>query len=403
MQRCIILLGTKWENGGVLKVFNIILLGLVSLFTDISSEMVYPLLPLYLTNRLGAGPAVLGVIEGIAESLASLLKVGAGYITDKTKKPKMFTIFGYVSSSLSRIVLYLSTSWLWVLGARIIDRFGKGIRTAPRDVLILENAGEKGRGTAFGLHRALDTLGAVIGIILAYFLLTGYNGDYLKVFIISLIPAFLGVVCLFFVREKKEARFRSNHLSLKWSALDKRLKIFLLITFIFALGNSSNQFLLLKAQGVGFTADKVILLYLVYNLVYALTSFPAGKLSDKIGRKSFLVGGYFFYGLVYLGFAMVKSSSAVWLLFGIYGLYTGLTEGVEKALIGDIASLELRGTAIGLHAALVGLGLLPASFLAGWLWSGWGSSAPFYFGSFTGFCAALALLISPIYQEARSR
>jgi MFS family permease len=370
--------------------FNIILLGITSLLTDISSEMVYPILPLYLVTVLGAGPAVLGLIEGIAESTASLIKVFSGYFSDRIKSRKPFTIVGYVSSTAGKFFLYISINWWYVLAGRTVDRFGKGIRTAPRDALIADQARADKRGAAFGLHRAMDTLGASIGVLLAYFLVTQYKGNFKNIFMFSLIPAAAGVFFLFFVRETKKAvSLKHTKIQFKWQALDRRLKFFLILTFIFTLGNSSNQFLLLRAKDLGNPVPKVILFYLVYNLVYALVSYPAAYFSDKIGRKKILVLGYLFYGLVYLGFAQAKSGLDLWLLFGLYGLYIGFTEGAEKALLADISPAELRATTIGLHATLEGIGLLPASLFAGLLWKFWGASAPFYFGGLMGILAGV--------------
>ena len=371
--------------------FNIILLGITSLLTDISSEMVYPILPVYLVTVLGASPAILGLIEGIAESSASLLKVFSGYFSDKIKSRKPFTVFGYAASCVGKFFLFISTSWGFVLAGRIIDRFGKGIRTAPRDALIAESSVAGKRGGAFGLHRAMDTTGAVIGVLCAYFLITRCKGAFKEVFLLSLVPAFLGVLMLLLVREKRAvaAQAGAKRLAFKWSSLDKRLKLFLIFTFIFTLGNSSNQFLLLRAQNLGNPLPVVILLYLFYNVSYAITLYPASRLSDKIGRKKLLVWGYLFYALVYFGFAINRSPHAFWLLFAIYGLYIGFTEGVEKALVSDIAPQELRATAIGLHAALVGIGLFPASLCAGLLWKFIGPSAAFYFGSLMGLIASV--------------
>ena len=374
--------------------------------TDISSEMVYPLLPIYLVTQLGAGPAILGFIEGIAESLASLFKVFSGYFSDKIKSRKPFTIFGYTSSTIGKFFLFIATNWVYVLAARVIDRFGKGIRTAPRDALIADSAKEGKKGAAFGLHRAMDTLGASIGVLSAYLLIThfspsegggsryGFNqwlgrDNFKYIFLLSLIPAFLGIIFLFLVKEKKiEIKNRPENLKFRWRALDKRLKLFLIFTFIFTLGNSSNQFLLLRAKDLGSSLSEVVLFYLVYNISYALVSYPAAYFSDRIGRKKILVLGYLFYGLVYLGFALNHSLSNFWFLFGIYGLYIGFTEGVEKALIADIAPSELRATSIGLHATFVGIGLFPASVFAGILWKFFGAAAPFYFGGMMGILAS---------------
>ena len=372
--------------------FNIILLGITSLLTDISSEMIYPLLPVYIVVRLGVSPAILGFIEGIAESLSSLLKVFSGYFSDKTKSRKPFTILGYAGSAAGKFFLYLSTSWSYVFLGRVIDRFGKGIRTAPRDALIAENALEGKKGAAFGLHRAMDTLGASVGVLLAYFLVVRYKEEFKNIFLFSLIPAFFGILFLFFVKEKKTASPKTREkLQFKWRDLDKRLKLFLIFSLIFTLGNSSNQFLLLRAKNLGSPLPTVILFYLAYNIIYALVSYPASRLSDRIGRKKLLVLGYLFYGLVYLGFALIKSLNMFWLLFGVYGLYIGFTEGVEKALVADIAPPGLRGTAIGLHATLVGIGLFPASLLAGMLWRFFGAAAPFYFGGAMGIFASIGL------------
>lgn len=370
--------------------FNIIVLGITSLLTDISSEMVYPVLPIFLVTTLGVGPAILGLIEGIAESLSSLLKVFSGYFSDKIRQRKPLTIFGYASSTLGKLFLYVSTAWTGVLLGRVFDRFGKGVRTAPRDALIADSAKQGKLGAAFGLHRAMDSLGATIGVFIAYLLITRFKDNLRGIFLFSLIPAFLGILILFLVKEKKRQLIpASEKLQFRWHALDKRLKRFLIFTFIFTLGNSSNQFLLLRTKNLGSPVTQVILFYLVYNIVYCLTAYPASRLSDRIGRKKLLVFGYLFYGLVYLGFAVNNSLNMFWLLFGVYGLYIGFTEGVEKALVADIAPEQLRATAIGLHATLVGVGLLPASLFAGLLWKFFGASAPFYFGGILGISASV--------------
>jgi MFS family permease len=378
--------------------FNIILLGITSLLTDISSEMVYPILPIYLVATLGASPAILGLIEGLAESLTSLLKIFSGYFSDKIKSRKPFAILGYASSTLGKFFLYISNSWSGVLLGRVIDRLGKGIRTAPRDALITDSSERGKRGRAFGLHRAMDTLGATAGVLLAYLLIARYKGDFKNVFLFSLIPAFLGVLFLFFVSEKKtqkEASFEKPaagpRIVEKWRALDKRLKLFLIFTFIFTLGNSSNQFLLLRAKNLGGSIAGVLLFYLIYNIIYALVAYPASRLSDKIGRRKLLVLGYLFYGLVYFGFALNSSLNMCWFLFGFYGLYAGFTEGVEKALVSDIAPLQLRATVIGLHAMLIGIGLFPASLFAGMLWKFLGPASAFYFGGIMGMLASVGL------------
>lgn len=372
---------------------NIIILGLASLLTDLSTEMVYPLLPLFLTQTLGASPAVLGFIEGLAESAASLLRVFSGYTSDRIGRRKPLAIAGYTASTVGKVLLYLAMAWPMVLAGRLVDRFGKGVRTAPRDALIADSSDPGRRGRAYGLHRAMDTVGATMGVVAAILLLRTVSGDFRAIFLWSLVPAALGVAVLFLARDVRSHRSSAQAPALRWSALPGRLRAYLAVVFLFTLGNSSNQFLLLRAQNLGATAAIVLLLYLTYNVAYATVAYPAGRLSDRIGRRALLVSGYTLYGVVYVGFAIARSPAWLWTLFVIYGLYMGASEGVEKALVADLAPASVRATAIGLHATLVGAGLLPASLLAGWLWTSFGPAVPFYFGGILGCAAALALLI----------
>ena len=387
--------------------WNIIITGLTSLFTDISSEMIYPIISLYLL-ALGSSPALIGFIEGIAESTASIVKVFSGALSDRMRKRKSLAILGYAFSPIGKLFMWLAKGWSFVFVGRTLDRFGKGIRTAPRDTIIAESSSAEKRGASFGLHRTMDTLGAILGVIIAIAIMRhlGLNKglhtaqkiqSYLPAFktiiLFSLIPAVVGVAVLFLVKETGSGKPLAHTLSLKWSKLDKRLKAFLIVTFIFTLGNSSNQFLLMRAKDTGFSVEGVLLLYLVYNLVYGIFSWPAGRLSDKIGRKTLIVAGYFVYAIVYTGFGLTNTSSAMWVLFSIYGLYIAFTEGVEKALVSDIAPKDLRATLIGLHATLVGIGLFPASLLAGFIWDTLGPQFTFYFGGLMGVIAAVGMLI----------
>jgi MFS family permease len=384
---------------------NIILLGLVSLFTDISTEMVYPILPLYLSTVMGAGPAIIGIIEGIAESLASIIKLFSGIAADKYGNKKRLAFAGYASSFINKIIILFSVTWTGVLVARIIDRFGKGIRTAPRDALIAESATETGRGKAYGLHKGLDLLGTAIGILLAWLILSGFilaggfslfeadgTDRYKTIFIISMIPAIIGLVILAFVKDKKIERV-GKALAFNWKNLNTRLKLFLVFIFVFTLGNSSNAFIILRAVDAGFSPTNVILLYFLYNITGSLLSYPAGILSDKIGRKNLLCAGYFLYGVVYLGIALVSHNGTFIALFVIYGFYTAMTAGVERALIVDIVPPQHKAGALGLHAAIVGIGLLPASVIAGFLWTWLGPAAPFLFGSVLAFVTSVAVFV----------
>ena len=377
--------------------FNTIITGITSLLTDVSSEMVYPLVPLYLA-LIGAPPAALGLIEGFAESAASILKVFSGWFSDRVGRRKPLALAGYAGASVGKLLLYVSTGWGMVFAGRMVDRFGKGLRTAPRDALIADSTGAGKRGRAFGLHRAMDTLGAAVGVGIAILLLDrGGAGmtraGFQRVFLLALIPAALGAFVLLFARETKPAGPARARPRLSWRGLSPRLRMFLLVVGLFALGNSSNMFLLLRARDLGFTAVTVLTLYLVYNTSYGVLCYPLGRLADHIGKKKLLVAGYFFYGLVYLGFALLRWTWAPWLLFALYGVYSALTEGVEKALVADIAPAEQRATFIGLHSTLVGIGLLPASLLAGALWSLWGPTAPFLFGGGLGLAAAVGLAL----------
>ena len=376
---------------------NIILLGLTSLLTDISSEMVYPLLPFFLVSSLGASPAILGLIECVAESLASLLKVVSGYISDRAGRRKPLTILGYAGSALGKLLLYLAGSWVVVFAARIVDRFGKGIRTAPRDALIAESSSSGRRGRAFGLHRAMDSAGAAIGVLLAFMLISAAPSDFRRVFLWSLIPAVLGVILLFFVRETRLQDHRTATIQrFRWRVLPAKLRAFLIISLLFSLGNSSNAFLLLRARALHVDPAQILLLYLVYNISYALFSYPAGRVSDVLGRKMVLVAGYILFAVVYFGFAFFvdpERSWITWALFILYGIFSAFTDGVEKALVSDLAPVEMRGTAIGLHATLVGIGLLPASLIAGQLWTQIGPEAALGLGGLTGFVAAIALAL----------
>lgn len=375
---------------------NVVLLGLVSFFSDISSEMVYPILPLYLTSVFGATPVLVGLIEGIAESLASLLKVFSGYITDRYKKKKPIAFAGYAAGLLYKLALAVAGSWAGILAARVIDRVGKGIRTTPRDVMVSESASGGRAGQAFGLHKALDMAGSAVGILIAYLLLSGAQGglNYRRVFLFSLAPALLGLMMFPFIRERKEARSPRQREQF-WRGLrrlDGRLKLYLLVAFLFTLGNSSNAFLLLRAKSVGFDDTTVILLYFLYDLSAALLAVPAGRRSDRVGRKRLLVAGYFVFSIVYLGFAFAGSRPMMIGLFALYGVYTAMIAGVERAFISEIAPAELKGTMLGMHATIVGISLLPASLTAGLLWHGLGPQAPFLLGSALSLLAACLLL-----------
>ncbi len=366
---------------------NIVLIGLVSMFADMSTEMVYPLVPLFLTATLGASPAIVGVIEGIAESLASILKVFSGYIGDVYHNKKRLAFTGYSASILYKIFLILSTSWFGVLVARVIDRTGKGIRTAPRDALVAQSSDGKKLGSSFGLHKMLDMAGSSLGVLLAY-IFVATNFGLQKAFFYSIIPAVIGVLIILAVKEDKNSEAAGKKFKLKGLVLDRKLKMYLAVIFVFCIGNSSNAFLLLKAQERGFSASQVILLYFIFNVTASILAIPAGKLSDKFGRSKVLVPGYLVYGLVYLGFAIFSSKSAIVLLFIAYGVYNAFISGAERALIVENSPSGHKGTILGLYGMLQGIGLLLSSTIAGLMWYNINSGAPFLFGGILGIVSA---------------
>jgi len=373
---------------------NVFVLGLVSFFNDVASEMIYPIVPIFLTSVLGAPVAVVGLIEGIAESTASILKVVSGWLSDKFRKRKPFVIAGYSFSAISKIILSIAYSWPFVLFARFVDRFGKGARTATRDALIAESSENSARGRSFGFHRALDTLGAVVGPLIALLAINFLDSNFRLIFFLAFIPACIGVLLLIlFVKEKRKEANLSPALNFSWRNLDSSFKIFLLISFIFALGNSSDAFLILRAQNLGLSVVLVILAYVFFNFTYAIFSMPAGIISDKIGPKKVLFSGFLLFSVIYLFFGLTNVSFILWLLFPFYGIYMALTEGIGKAYISNLVPQEKAGTAFGVYQTTIGLCTFFASLIAGLLWTYIGVSAPFIFGSVMAVISALLFVI----------
>lgn len=373
-------------------VSNIVLIGMVSLLIDMSTEMVYPIVPLFLTATLGASPAIVGIIEGIAESIASILKVFSGYIGDKYKNKKVLTFIGYAASAIYKILLLLAGSWVSVLIARIIDRTGKGIRTAPRDALIAQSSEKDKLGGSYGLHKMLDMAGSSVGAFIAFIIVT-IGLKYKVAFMWSIIPAILGIIIIPFIKEDKSKKQKSEKLTFKNLNLSLKLKLYLAVIFIFNLGNSSNTFLLLKAQNLGFSSSYVMLLYLVFNVSTSLLAIPSGKLSDKFGRRLILVSGYAIYGLVYLGFAVLSSKTVIFLLFIFYGAYTAFISGAERAFVAEVSPDKYKGTVLGIYGMMQGIGLLLASIIAGAMWVRISPDAPFWFGGALGLISAALIAV----------
>lgn len=372
---------------------NVIILGMVSLLNDGASEMIYPLLPAFLSAVLGAGPAALGIIEGVAETTASLLKFYSGYLSDRVRKRKGWIVAGYSLSNIIRPLIALSTSWLHVLTLRFSDRIGKGLRTSPRDAIIADSTPPEFRGRAYGFHRAMDHAGAIIGPIAATGLLVLFNDDLKTVFLLSFIPGLLAVVLLLTGLREKEpaaprAAVRGFSVRSAWVEMGPAFRRYLGILLLFTLGNSTDAFLLLRAQQLGVPISLLPAIWVVLHVVKMGFSVPGGILSDRIGRKKVIVAGWLVYALVYASFGAANQQWHAWALFAVYGIYFGLTEGVEKALVADFAPAHLRGSAFGLYHLLVGVGALPASLLFGLVWQTYGPAAAF------GMGAALALVAS---------
>ncbi len=387
---------------------NVWVTTITSFLTDISSEMIVHLIPLFLANVLGVRTAIIGLIDGVAETTASLLKLYSGALSDRIGRYKWMAVAGYGISTLAKPFLAIADSWFWVLGVRFADRVGKGVRNPPRDVLVANSVDETYRGLAFGVHRAGDTFGAFVGLGLAATIVmlvqsgqaTLLDRSTFQIAVwISLIPAVLAVLILALGAREVTSRASPARPMLSLQGFDRRFKWFLGIVVLFTLGNSSDSFIVLRGQERGLSVTQVMLMVMTFNLIYALLAGPLGSLSDHLGRRRILLFGWLAYGLVYLGLAFAQSGWHVWTLFGLYGVYYAATEVVAKALIADLVPENLRGSAYGLHAAAVGLTALPASLIAGVLWqgvgswSGFGAPAPFIFG------AILALLAAGLFWQ----
>jgi len=372
----------------------VIFLGIASLLNDLSSEILYPLLPIFLTTYLGASVASVGIIEGIAETTASLLKLYSGYLSDKIGKKKALTVIGYSISNLTRPLIGLVNSWALVLLFRFTDRVGKGIRTSPRDAIVASVSDESTRGKAFGFHRSMDNLGSLLGALTGFLLLKVAGLDIRTIFLLVLIPGILAVlsVVLGVKNVDKGIPDSNKKISLSFKPFDAKFKKYILILGLFTLGNSSDAFLLLKAKECGLADAYIPLVWMALSLIRTVFSTPAGMLSDRVSRKRIIVVGWLIYSIVYILFAYSTKVWHIWALFCIYGFYYALTEGVEKALVADMVREELRGTAYGIYNFVVGIVALPSSVICGFLWQKFGSIYALGFGALLAFAASVLLL-----------
>ncbi len=387
---------------------NVFFMGLTSLLTDVSSDMIFTLVPLFLTNVLGAAGTIVGLVGGLSEGADSICRIYSGWLSDKIGKRKFLAVLGYSISTIAKPFLLLANAWVAVLAVRFTERIGKGVRTSARDALVADSVSSDERGKGFGLHRTMDTTGAFLGLVIAaviVYLIQGTGaielslGCFRWLVIGGIIPAILAVIVLqVFVREKKRERAPDSSALGRMSlsgikgSFDTRFWVFIAITAVFTLGNSSDFFVILRAQNLGAPLLHVVLMLVVWNAAEAAFSLPMGILSDKLGRRRVIIAGWFIYALVYLGFAVSSSIWQVWLLFIGYGIYYGIVQGVARAFVADLAPEDKRGTAYGLYHGVVGLSLVAASVIAGVLWDVVSPAAPFYFGAGLALLAMIGII-----------
>ena len=393
---------------------NVWVVSLTSFFMDISSEMVINILPLFLSNVLGVGTNVIGLIEGIAEATASLLKVFSGWLSDRLRARKWLAVAGSGISTLAKPFFFFANAWTAVLAVRWADRVGKGVRTAPRDALVADSIDEGQRGLAFGFHRAADTGGAVLGLLVALGVVWAAQSATVElgrrtfqiVVLVSLVPAALAVLSLALGAQDVHVTGQRERPAITFKGLGKPFLAFMVIVGLFDLGNSSDAFLVLRGQERGLNVLGILGMLVTFNLVYTLVSTPAGSLSDRIGRRRVIVGGWLAYAAIYFGFAVAGTGWHVWVLYALYGVYYGLAYGTTKAMVADIVPAELRGMAYGTYNAVLGLLDFPASLIAGLLWQGlgrwqgFGPSAPFFFGAALALTAAVLMAL---WRPSRSQ
>ncbi len=372
---------------------QVIILGLISLFTDMASEMLYPVTPIFLASVLGASMVSVGLIEGLAEITAGFLKGYFGFLSDKLGKRSIFVVGGYSISALSKPLPGIFPRVFVVLISRVTDRIGKGMRTAPRDALLAGYSNSNNTGAIFGFHRGMDTLGAVLGPLIALLLLRIYDYNYNIIFILAFIPSIIAVTFTFFIKDKKieVKEKRKIEYKLFWKKSPQVYKSLVILITIFSLVNSSDVFLILKSRNISHSDTIAILGYVFYNLIYAGTSYPAGLISDKIGKKKIYIAGLVIFSAVYFGFAASDNFILTWVLFALYGIYAASTEGILKAWVSDLVSYEKVASAVGLITMVSSIAMFAGSILAGYLWDAFGSSVPFYLSSTVSLIIAFSL------------
>jgi MFS family permease len=382
---------------------NVFFLGLTSFFNDFSSELIFTLVPLFLTNVLGVSTLIVGLIGGISGSSDAVFRILSGWYSDRIGRRKVFAVLGYAVSNLTKPFMYIATSWGAVTGIRFVDRVAKGVRNAPRDALVADSVPASQRGKAFGLQRAMDTSGAVVGLAAAAIIIYIVQGadkvlqlaTFRWMVIVAIIPGILSVLVILFLvkeaRKKQSISTTAGNTPAKTVLFSRRFKIYLIILGIFTLGNTSDFFVILRAQNLGNSLIYIALILVMFNLIYAAASVPSGILSDKLGRRRLIILGWMIYAVVYVGFALATAAWHVWILFAGYGMYYALVEGVSRAFVADLVPVEARGTAFGWYYGVLSLALLPASLIAGWMWTAISPASTFYLGAGLAFFAAMGV------------
>ncbi len=377
---------------------NIFLLGIVSFLTDASSEMILPILPMFITTLGGTG-LIIGLIGGLGDSIASVLKVLSGYWSDKLGKRKIFVFSGYATSSVSKLILPFSRTWQYVLILIPLERIGKGLRTAPRDAIIADSVSSEVRGKAFGIHRAMDTSGAILGSMSAFILIYFLRLDFRSILLIAGMIAFTALFPIYSVREERK---KQEVIKITFNGFSKAFWLFILVATIFALGNFTYMFFILRAQDFftgKFAVSMPVLLYVLYNIFYAIFSVPSGILSDKIGRKNIIIAGYSLFAITCLGFAFIKSLTLLVIFFAIYGLAYAFIDGQQRAFVVDLSPEELRGTALGVFHTVIGIATFPSSLIAGFIWQYINPKVTFLYGFTVVLTSILLFILADIRGE----